>query len=189
MSGGWSAHLELASNGLRVRTDFFTRPPRVRPPELARMWRDEEGRDPPFTDALLLAEMKKTAREKDYPFIGELARRMRSPADKLRYSRSVDDLIELAAANPDLARELAAERPVLARVAEGRRALGEALDREMRELIEQDRRRLAAYREASRAWSEDSQSRHEPTDRLPLREAHARIVEAARGVLPEAVTA
>ena len=29
MAGGWSSHFEFQENGLRIRTDFVTRPPRV----------------------------------------------------------------------------------------------------------------------------------------------------------------
>ena len=29
MQGGWSSHFEFSSDKLRVRTDFFTRPPRL----------------------------------------------------------------------------------------------------------------------------------------------------------------
>lgn len=32
MSGGWSAHFEFQHGDLRVRTDFFTRPPPACPP-------------------------------------------------------------------------------------------------------------------------------------------------------------
>src|SRR5438128_707625 len=49
MSGGWSAHFEFRGDETRVRTDFFTRPPRVSAADLARLWKEQEGRDPPFT--------------------------------------------------------------------------------------------------------------------------------------------
>jgi len=81
--GGWSSHLEFRTKTLRVRTDFFTRPPRVEKTSLAQLWREQEGRDPPFTGARILADMKKTNREKDYAVIGELARLMTDPRDQL----------------------------------------------------------------------------------------------------------
>ncbi|MBI5434053.1 MAG: hypothetical protein HZA52_14570 [Planctomycetes bacterium] len=52
--GGWSAHFEFQHAGVRVRTDFMTRPPRVGAEDLARMWLELEGRDPPFTGARIL---------------------------------------------------------------------------------------------------------------------------------------
>jgi len=189
MAGGWSAHLEFQHGQLRVRTDFFTRPPRVRPDELRRMWTDQEGRDPPFTDARILAEMKKTAREKDYPFIGELARRMTDPRDRILYSRSADDLGEIARQHPDLVRELAATRPLLAKVGGSRRALAEAIQLEMLDLMEEDERRLAAYRTASSAWEQHWQSLERELGDLPLSEAHARIVARAEDLLPQEVRA
>jgi hypothetical protein len=189
MSGGWSAHLEFQEAGLRVRTDFFTRPPRVAREELTRMWADQEGRDPPFTDALILAEMEKRERERDYPFIGELARRMSDPRDRLSYSRSADDLIELARREPALAKELIADRPVLASIGAGRRALAEAIQLEMLDLMERDERRLAAYREASSAWAEVWPALAREIEGLPLLAAHARLVERAANVLPGEVRA
>jgi hypothetical protein len=189
MSGGWSAHLEFRDGPLRVRTDFFTRPPRVSADELARMWREQEGRDPPFTDARMLAEMKKTAREKDYPFIGELARRMSAPRDRLLYSRSADDLRELARAHPALVGELVAQRPLLRSVGDARRALAEAIQREMLDLMEQDEQRLGAYREASTAWAGRWRALERELEGLPLPAAHARIVASAERVLPREVRA
>jgi len=187
MSGGWSAHLEFREAGLRVRTDFFTRPPRIAAGELERMWAEQEGRDLPFTDARILAEMKKTDRQKDYPFIGELARRMSDPRDRLLYSRSADDLIELARVEPTLARALVAERPLLARIGAGRRPLAEAIQLEMLDLMERDERRLAAYREASTAWAEIWPALAREIEGLSLPAAHARLTERAAGVLPREV--
>jgi hypothetical protein len=187
MSGGWSAHLEFACAGLRVRTDFFTRPPRLAPSDVEQLWIEQEGRDPPFTGARILAEMKKTDRQKDYPFIGELARRMIDPRDRLLYSRSPDDLIELAGQHPRLAGSLVEERQLLARVGSGRRALAEALQLEMLDLIEANEKRVAAYRSAAEAWAQRWISLSRELEGVPLPRAHARILACAQGVLPEKV--
>jgi len=40
---------------LRVRTDFFTRPPRISAAQLSALWARSPETDPPFTDAVLLA--------------------------------------------------------------------------------------------------------------------------------------
>lgn len=189
MSGGWSAHFEFPEGGLRVRTDFFTRPPRVSAEDLARLWIEQEGRDPPFTDARVLAEMKKTDRQRDYPFIGELARLMPDPRDQILYSRSPVDLIELARRHPDLVQSLVARRSVLLHLEAGRRALAEALQLEMLDLMEENERRLAAYRAASTAWAERWSTLASDLQRLPLLEAHARIVASAAGILPERIRA
>jgi hypothetical protein len=187
MSGGWSAHLEFHHDGLRVRTDFFTRPPRVAESDLARMWLDQEGRDLPFTSARILAEMKKTDRQRDYPFISELARLMQDPRDQLLYSRSADDLLSLAQRHPKLVPTLVAERPLLSRVGSDRRALAEAIQSEMLDLIEANERRLTAYGEASSNWAELWPSLSREMERLPLSAAHALMVARAAGALPERI--
>lgn len=189
MSGGWSAHFEFRHHELRVRTDFFTRPPRVRAADLARLWTEQEGRDPPFTDARMFAEMKKTDRQKDYPFIAEMARRMEDPRDRLLYSRSADDLIAMAAAHPDLALSLRGERALLGRIGTNRRALAEALQLEMLDLMEVNERRLESYRAASSAWAARWPTLARELETLPLPAAHALMVSRAIGVLPEGVSA
>jgi hypothetical protein len=187
MRGGWSSHLEFRTDTLRVRTDFFTRPPRVTPAELARVWQEQEGRDPPFVDARTLADMKKTNREKDYAVIGELARLLSDPRDQLLYSRSARDLIELSRANPALATELAAQRPLLSRASSGREALEEALDVERRAAMRVNEERLDAYREAARAFEKAWPALSTRMERTPLLESHELLVEAATRLLPQQV--
>jgi len=96
MQGGWSAHLQFCQDNLRIRTDFVTRPPRISPEELARIWESQEGKDIPVVDLPSLAKIKKTNREKDYAIIGELARKMVEPRQQLLHARSARDLIALA---------------------------------------------------------------------------------------------
>lgn len=131
--------------------------------------------------------MKKTDRQRDYSFIGELARRMPSPRDRLLFSRSADDLIELARVHPGLLPAASAERPLLARIGAGRQALAEALQLEMLDLMESDERRLSAYREASSAWAAGWPAHSRELDRCPLLEAHSTMVERAAGLLPERI--
>ena len=95
MSGGWSSHFEFRHQGIRVRTDLFSRPPRISPADLKQLWIDQENQNPPFTSVRDLARIKMTQREKDYPVIGELARLMKTPGDQLLFSRSARDLIKL----------------------------------------------------------------------------------------------
>jgi hypothetical protein len=181
---GWSAHFQFQADGVRVRTDFFTRPPRISPPDLDDLWRGQEGRDPPFTPPRTLLEIKKTAREKDWPFVGELARLLSDPRDQMLCSRSAHDLIALDAAHPGLVRELSGVRPALAAVAGGVQELREALDRERREAMDADDRRIRAYLAAAagleRAWPEVQAT----TAGMRLREAHAVVVDCARRWLP-----
>ncbi len=190
LAGGWSAHLEHRAGRLRLRTDFVTRPPRLSTDELAEVWRDAArvdlavGEETPVVGLEPLAKLKKTNREKDYVVIGELARRMEAPRSQALYSRSARDLVRLAEAHPELVEELAVERPVLLRVADGRDTLERALDAERRALIRTNEERLAKYKSAMQAWAKTWPEVADETADLPLSQAHATIVARAEGVLP-----
>lgn len=187
LRGGWSSHFEFAYEGLRIRTDFFTRPPRLSEADLDRVWCEQEGRDPPFVGAVDLARIKMTQREKDYPVIGELARLMPEPADQMRYSRSARDLVRLCGEAPALAIELSRDRPLLKLAAGGTPdldRLAEALDAERRSLIKRDAAHLAAYEQASLAWREQWPEVRREIDGLPLREAHRMVLAKAGPCLP-----
>jgi hypothetical protein len=189
MAGGWSSHFEFRHEKLRVRTDFFTRPPRIGAEDLQRIWREQAGRDLPFLDLPDLAEMKKTNRERDYAVIGELARRMPDVEHQFLYSRSARDLTALADARPDLARELSSRRPVLLSIPEGRDRLEAALDAERRESIRRNERRLEAYADASASWYALWPGVAAEIADLPLARAHSVVLEKAAGVLPLTVDA
>jgi hypothetical protein len=184
MAGGWSAHFQFSEGPLRVRTDFVTRPPRLSPQQLAGIWAEQEGCDPPVVGLPALAELKKTDREKDYAVIGELARRMPDPGDQLRYSRSARDLLDLARRHPQLAAAVAAERPLLARAADGREALEAALDAERRALMHANERRLGAYRRAAAGWAAAWTALDREIAGLPLLEAHRIMASRAESLLP-----
>jgi hypothetical protein len=187
MAGGWSAHLEFRHDSLRIRTDFVTRPPRISAPDLEGLWREMEGRDPPFVGARLLADLKRTNREKDYAVIGELARIMTDPRDRLLYSRSAQELIGMAGEHPALVRDLAPRRPVLALLGRGRDKIEEALDAERRVAMRQNERRLEAYLAAASAWSSGWPDLARRLEGKPLREAHPILVEEALAKLPARV--
>ncbi len=186
MAGGWSAHLEFVQGVLRVRTDFVTRPPRISPEDLEGLWRECEvaGDAVPCVDLRRLAELKKTNREKDYVVIGELARRLKDPREQLLYSRSARDLVTLAQQHPALVAELAGRRPALAATADGPEAVEVALDAERRALIHANEQRLRAYAEAAFAWRAAWTEIERATAGMPLRHAHAAIVERAVRLLP-----
>jgi len=184
MAGGWSSHFEFREERLRVRTDFFTRPPRISQAELARIWQEQAGRSIPFLDPPNLAAMKQTNRERDYAVIGELARLMEDVELQIRYSRSARDLLSLANRHADLVARIAETRPALQSVAKGRDALEIALDAERRELIRQNESRLTAYASAAARWYALWPSVAEEISGLPLTEAHEVVVGRANGVLP-----
>ncbi len=184
LAGGWSAHLEHRGEGLRLRTDFVSRPPRISAEELAQIWLDAESQNLPIVDLEPLAALKKTNREKDYAVIGELARRMRTPQSQLIYSRSARDLMRLTSEHPDLVRELLDRRPILSRAAMGRDELERALDAERRVLMRKNERRLAVYLEAAREWTALWPRLIAEINGRPLQEAHGIVVARAEGVLP-----
>ncbi len=184
LAGGWSAHLELWEGGLRLRTDFVSRPPRLSEVELAAMWRDAEASATAVVPVEALSALKMTRREKDYAVIGELARRMIDPRSELLYSRSSRDLIRLAGEHPEALAEVVPQRPLLARVGEGQEALDEALDRERRTLMRADEVRLSRYRAAAEGWASIWPRVAQEIAGLPLEEAHSIVVSRAEGVLP-----
>ena len=184
MAGGWSSHLEFALPSLRVRTDFVTRPPRIPPTDIEGLWREQAGKDIPYVDARRLVELKKTNREKDYAVIGELARLLENPRERLLASRSAREIAAFAVSDPSLIRSLTGARPVLERAFESLDSLEAALDAERRTLIHANERRIEGYLEAASAWQAAWPSVQREIERLPLLEAHERIVARALDVLP-----
>lgn len=191
MRGGWSAHFEFPAEGLRIRTDFVTRPPRLGLDVLGELWRQEDGHSSSPADAKLGAEQliltKQTNREKDYAAIGELARLFDDPLLVLRHSRSPRDILEIAAWDPALLAVAQQDRPSLCAAASGRDALAAALDAERRELMKLNEDRLECYGKAAREWAANWPAVRKEIQSLPLLEAHARMVDAAKQCLPTAV--
>ena len=184
MAGGWSSHLEFAAPPLRVRTDFVCRPPRIAPTDLAALWREQAGKAMPYVDARRLIELKKTNREKDYAVIGELARLLESPEERLLASRSARELAALAAAEPTLAVDLARRRPVLVHAGGSIEALEAALDAERRDLMHANERRIEGYLRAASAWQAVWPDVTREIDGMPLPRAHEHVVARALGTLP-----
>jgi hypothetical protein len=161
-----------------------TRPPRLGEQDLRLLWVDAGEQELPVVGLEPLARIKRTNREKDYAVIGELARLMTDVRDQLRHSRSARDLLELAARHSREVQMLAEERPALQAIPEGRQALEVALDAERRFLMQANENRLATYTRAASAWVERWKQIAGGLAALPLREAHAQLVQAATAVLP-----
>lgn len=183
---GWSSHFEFAHSGLRIRADFFTRQPRLSEKDRESLWEGDQA-TPPFLPLRPLADVKKTMRAKDYSVIGELARRMEDPRDKLFYARSADDLIAISKENPSLVDELADKRDVLKLIAGGRDVLDEALLREQLALMREDERRIKLYADAAASWRKMWPSLEARTAKLTLRETHTILTEEAGHYLPQRV--
>lgn len=184
LKGGWSSHFEFRSSEMRVRTDFFSRPPRIHPAELKRLWDEHDSSDLPFVNLKDLAELKKTNREKDYVVIGEIARLFKDPREQLLYSRSALDIINLVKNYPDLAMEVAKQRPLLGNISTDREKLEELLDKEKRTFMHTNENRLALYLTAAEKWTELWPSVEKEISDKPLFEAHQLMIKRAEGVLP-----
>lgn len=74
LAGGWSSHLELVdAERRRIRCDFLSRPPRVRPEEIEALFDLRASAGKMLVVGIEpLIRMKQTQRAKDYPVIGEL---------------------------------------------------------------------------------------------------------------------
>jgi len=188
LTGGWSSHFEFRAGEQRVRTDFFTRPPRLSPADLERMWREQEGKDPPFVGIRELIAQKKTLRGRDHVVLGELARRLTDPRERILHSRSPEDLIALAQVHPAIVQELLPMRPLLAWIQDGERRLAVALAEEQFDLAAADRRRIEAYESAARPWYDQWLALDRTLNGLPLRQAHRILVGRAEALLPFRVT-
>ena len=189
LSGGWSAHFEFVRDGYRTRADFVTRPPRLSNDSLARMWTEQEKTSEfpvPTIDLERLAHLKQTERERDYSFIGEIARKLPTPREQMLWSRSARDLIRLAAEHPELSGQLWQQRPLLSQIQNGREALEAALDAERRELFRVNEHRLGKYAMAAQEWTRNWRQLKTRIVGLPLKEAHQIVVESAQ-ILPQQV--
>lgn len=184
LAGGWSSHFEFRREGMRVRADFVSRPPRISAPDLAEMWREQERGEFPVVDIRRLADLKKTNREKDYAVIGELARRMTEVRQQLLYSRSARDLFRLGVENPRCVQDLSPQRPLLEEVQRGVDRLETLLDAERRTLMKENERRLAVYIEAAGAWRDVWLREASAWAGRGLLKSHEAIVREAAGTLP-----
>jgi hypothetical protein len=186
LAHGWSSHFEFQEEGLRLRCDFVTRPPRVSAATLAALWEAPVQKEAPVVGLPVLAELKKTNREKDYAVIGELARRMEDPRLEALYSRSARDLLRLRERHPTLMEQAAAERPLLSRLDAGREEIERLLDEERRALMRLNEARLERYARAADGWGAQWPGLSRELQGRPLGEAHEIMVERATAALPEA---
>jgi hypothetical protein len=132
----------------------------------------------------VLAELKKTNREKDYAVIGELARQMENPRLEALYSRSARDLMRLAQDHPGAVREAAVERPLLSRIGQGREEIERLLDEERRALIRKNEDRLDRYVNAAARWGAEWTRVSKEIAGLPLTDAHEIMATRAAEYLP-----
>jgi hypothetical protein len=178
LSAGWSSHFEFFDPmGRRIRCDFVTRPPRVPPAELAALF--APSAEPTLVvpiEPLIL--MKQTQRAKDYPVIGELARRL-PPEREVELTTDPDRVLALASLH-GLGSRRRAVQAALER--QPRDAVVVELAREADRMQTEDRARLERFRAASQPFLREF--REIGIAALDLPEAHQRVVELAERTLP-----
>lgn len=191
LAGGWSSHFEFFdARGRRVRCDFFSRPPRLTPEMLAALFETSGSRhesslarkgreeDLPVVDLESLIRMKQTQRAKDYPIIGELARRL-PPERELEWTTDPDRILELATEHGHGSQRRAVRTAV---EGGGRSAVVIALAEEIDDLQQRDRARVERYERASAPYRRAAQGLEREDLQLP--DGHRRLLELAGRLLP-----
>ena len=180
LAGGWSSHFEFEDpEGRRIRCDFVTRPPRVTGEEIAQLFAPAEPeRELNVIGLEPLIRMKQTQRAKDYPVIGELARRL-PPEREIELTTDPDRILALATGFGDRSRRV----PVRTALAGGsREAIVVELARESDRLQQRDRVRLQAYKVAGEPYLREFQAAN--LGDMPLPDAHRQACELAERFLP-----
>jgi hypothetical protein len=180
LAGGWSSHFEFSDDKQRrVRCDFFSRPPRVAPEALERLF--AVAGDPFLViDLESLIKMKRTQRAKDYAVIGELATRL-PPEREILVTTDAERLLQLAPSHGAGVRRTS----VRAARAGDRDAVVVALAREQDRHQQLDRTRLDAYAAAAQPYVEAFAQLSPEDRRLPG--AHERVAALAEHLLPPRV--
>ena len=145
---GLTTHFEyITGEGLRMRADFCSRPPRVS--DLSRMWVSavqSEGLD--VVDVETLIRLKQTRRQRDYPVIGALAQvaglEERVPHIALNYLQDYDLLRSAVLQWPREAGSTGREAVRLLVAGASRREVVIALALEQDELVRRDHERVRA---------------------------------------------
>lgn len=184
LAGGWSSHFEFAdARARRVRCDFVSRPPRVLRTAVEQLFAPGPTRTARHVvDIPTLIALKQTQRAKDYAVIAELAARL-PPEQEIEVTTDPDRILALAPAFGRRSSRPAARAARQAPV--DRRAVVVALAEEIDALQQTDRRRVAVYETAAQMFLQACRAAGVST--LPLRVAHARMVEMAERLLPRTV--
>ena len=185
LGGGWSSHLEytLTPAGpdkmpYLIRCDFISRPTRVPQKEIPRIFeRAHRTGAIAVVDLESLIWLKQTRREKDYPIIGEIARRL-PPEVEIWYSQDPSRIIELAPRYPTVTRACVQS----ALRGESKRAIGLAIYAERLDYIEADEKRVRAYLTAGRDYFRALRMADVPS--MPLSQAHDEAIKIADALLP-----
>jgi hypothetical protein len=185
LGSGWTSHLAITDwDTHEHHLDFFGNAPRVR--ELER-----DVSNPDFAARTVVAQMKKTDREKDWPFVFALGRQAMAMGDVrgILHGQEAGWLIDAWTQVPENSRdELIRQRPLLRLIETSPRRLRRAIVIEKHIWSSINRERYGIYqrlwKEFYRQWRRESDFQWPcPTSFL---EQHRRLHEAAdRYSLPE----
>lgn len=184
LAAGWSSHFEFILDGMRIRTDFFSRPPRFTKKMINTLWKRAENEKIPVVGLIELAEQKKTMREKDYAVIGAIAERLKDSEHMLLYSRDALEILKMTKTKKSVFMRMTKKRACLKLASKGREALENALDKERREFMRADEMRLAKFAEAAAKWQAAWPKIIRKTESLSLLRTHKILVDSAFDLLP-----
>lgn len=178
---GWSSHIFFpdAQENPGARMDLFGRGPRASKPPSEENW--------PYIDRHTLACVKKTQRDKDWPFVHQIGLQMcknSDPAGLLHLQDAQTLLVQIEKLRDLTTPDLQKSRPLLQIVAE-RPDLAEAMILGERELWKKiDHLRISHYLKAWTEYGEEIRRRAE-CQRGPLEAQHRILTEIASDLLPE----
>lgn len=186
---GLTSHFEFESpEGLRMRADFCSRPPRV--PDVERMWkRALHTEDVDLVDVESLVRLKQTRRLRDYAMVGalaEVAGLVGQAAElALNYLQDYELLAKAVRKWPDSAAacERKAVKLLLARAP--RPDVVAAIAIEQDERIQEDQARIEAVRARFAPYAREFTKLRAAwrREKAPLMEQHERLMAAARTCL------
>lgn len=189
MQHGWTSHLSIwdTAGSVEHKVDIFSKPPRVKPEEMSV---DPDG----WVSRHVVAQMKKTDRDKDWPIVDGLGRWLWGKRIETGLLH-ITDLAELRAASnqaaPPARERMAVRRPLLRLLAQeppvsdAELRLMVALERMVWERVNEKRhsRFTRSWRHFYRAWRREENWRW-PTEE-PFERQHQRLAQAAhRHALP-----
>ncbi len=179
MSNGWTSHIAVTdTDSEEHHLDFFSKAPRVT--EL-----DRDANDPDYASRLVVAQMKKTDREKDWPIVFALGRQAVSQGDfrGVLHGQDADWLVETWNTIPENERaELIRWRPLLGSIDSEPHRLRRAIAIEKQLWVSINRERYGVYKRTwkdfFRKWRREADFRWPP--KTSFDEQHHMLSLAAR---------
>ncbi len=188
LGAGWTSHLAIWDDALSPEhhLDFFGKPPRLTADAALK------GASSGIASRLVVAQMKKTDRDKDWPVVQALSRQalLMGELESVLHLREPELLRDVWAKLPPCERaELAARRPLLLELDQPRMGLARCLAVERAMWAEVNKLRYRAYQHAwkdfLRSWRKEDEFAWPDDGTLSFRRQHALLTEAVeRFALP-----